>query len=1336
MIRRIAVWTGIAAACVVGLLAIVAILVFFGANTGPGRQALAWLLPRATGGEIHASGISGDFPFTIRARLLTVSDTAGPWLETRNFSLDWEPAQLLHGRIIVDRLKVTRALVLRLPQQRSSSPSRSSAKHAKPTPLLVRHLAIDHLVLGPKLAATEPSFSVHGSVRRDRNQGEAVSLEAVAADGGRYTLEAKRNARRVTLQLHVTEPAHGPLATLAKLPDLGPLRITAALAGPTDAIAANVRATAGPLTLAGNGTLDLARRSADLSLSADAPAMHPRADLGWQKVALSATVHGTLARPVVAGHLTIADLEAAGAKIAGVDATASGAGGKLRLTATFSGVTLPGSAPALLSGAPLVLDARANLDAPGRPVEFTLRHPLITAHGKLRATKNFSVSATISLPELAPFAKLAGTTIDGSASVDVTAAQREAGLAIGAKGDVAISGGPAPLRALLGSNARLDLAAIVHGKEIALAKFSLRGRHVLLDADGRLGAKAVALTFTGDLKDLSVINKRVAGSLAARGRIHGSPKNLAVEADLDGMLGMANRPPRAIHVKLAASGLPRAPAAELSGKWVLAGAPLDLSFSAERSADGALALAIHKATWKSASAKGTLHIGKSDKGTGRITFSIGRLADFSTVLGTPLKGSLAGTLSAARDPSLLVLNVQGDRLGSGTASIGRAVLAATLTNPLRSRRLNAKLTLSGIQAAGTSNGSATLIAAGPENALALTLNAATPAFGAARLEASAVADVAAGSATISALTAGAHGATVGLLAPARIAFLHGIAIDRARLGMDGAELDINGRISPRLALDVAIRNVTPTLLARFEPGLAAKGRLDAGAHLAGTLARPEGTFHVHASNLGLASPSLAGLPPASVTLTASLGNRALKLRGEVSAGAGSRIAISGTAPLARDGKLDLAARGAIDLALLDPVLAAEGRRIEGRLTLDATVGGTMAAPRLAGSARLSDGMIRDYANGVSITNIAGDFEANGATLRIVRLDGKADTGSIGIAGTIGILSPGVPIALRITANDALLLQSDRMRVRLDSKLAVDGAVERRLSVNGKIRILRAEIRIPKRLPASIPVLDVVRPGNSSPRRAAPFKPPLIALDIFLQAPRQVFVRGRGIDAEFGGQMHVTGTSAAPKIIGSLRLIRGQVSLAGETLTFTQGTIGFNGGDVTDPTLDLVATTSTATTTATLTLGGTARHPTVTLSSTPELPQDQILATLLFGGSASALSPFQVVEIANALASLSGAGPSVGNPLGTVRKGLGLDQLTIGSGPNGSTTLQAGRYVAPGVYVGASQATNGAGTSANVVVNLSKHLKLKARVGDRATGNAVGSAADQSTSVGLSYQFEY
>jgi translocation and assembly module TamB len=286
----------------------------------------------------------------------------------------------------------------------------------------------------------------------------------------------------------------------------------------------------------------------------------------------------------------------------------------------------------------------------------------------------------------------------------------------------------------------------------------------------------------------------------------------------------------------------------------------------------------------------------------------------------------------------------------------------------------------------------------------------------------------------------------------------------------------------------------------------------------------------------------------------------------------------------------------------------------------------------------------------------------------------------------------------------------------------------------------------------VAVLNVVRPGKQ-PAPVTKSTATIVALNFTVAAPRAVFVRGRGLDAEMGGQLTIGGTSADPDISGGFDLRNGTINVAGATLTFSSGRVGFNGYGVKkriDPTLDFTATNTSGGVTATLNVGGYADAPVITLSSTPEMPQDEILSRLLFGVSVTQLTPLQLAQIGAALAIMGGVGGGGGfNPINAVQRKLGLDRLAIGGGSsnngaatgtpgetNNSATIEAGRYVTRRVYIGAKQSTSG-NTQAQVQVDLTKSLKLQTTLG---TGGGTVQGAtpqnDPGSSIGLTYQFEY
>jgi len=376
-----------------------------------------------------------------------------------------------------------------------------------------------------------------------------------------------------------------------------------------------------------------------------------------------------------------------------------------------------------------------------------------------------------------------------------------------------------------------------------------------------------------------------------------------------------------------------------------------------------------------------------------------------------------------------------------------------------------------------------------------------------------------------------------------------------------------------------------------------------------------------------------------------------------------------------------------------------------------------------------------------VHDIGATIDASGDGVHIVRFQGQAGDGTISANGTVRVAAPGMPVDLHIAASHAKPLASDRLTTTLDANIDVSGQALAEMLVSGRIFLRRTDINIPGSFPPSVAKLDVIRPGQRPPPPAAAASS-VVRLALTIDAPSGIFVRGHGLDAELGGKLSVGGTTAAPQIGGGFDLRRGDFSLAGTTLQFSKGEVSFNGSGVShaiDPTLDFEADSIAGGITATLAITGYADAPVIKLSSVPDLPQDEVLAHLLFGTSVSSLSPIQIGEIAAAVAELSGVGGGGAGALGTVRSTLGLDRLNV-SGGSGSTgaTVEAGRYVARGVYVGAKQATSGGGgTIAQVQIDLTRHLKATGQVGTG--GGSVRGATpenDTGSTIGLSYRFEY
>src|SRR6185503_15929470 len=126
----------------------------------------------------------------------------------------------------------------------------------------------------------------------------------------------------------------------------------------------------------------------------------------------------------------------------------------------------------------------------------------------------------------------------------------------------------------------------------------------------------------------------------------------------------------------------------------------------------------------------------------------------------------------------------------------------------------------------------------------------------------------------------------------------------------------------------------------------------------------------------------------------------------------------------------------------------------------------------------------------------------------------------------------------------------------------------------------------------------------------------------LHAPNKVFIAGMGLESEWGADLRVQGTSKTPSILGTVELVRGTYSLSGRRFDLTRGLITFTGSRPPNPRIDIAASADIDDVTVNLVVGGSANNPQIAFSSSPSLPQDEILARVLFGGSVNQISALQ------------------------------------------------------------------------------------------------------------------
>jgi translocation and assembly module TamB len=1338
-VRRILLWL---AGTVIGVPVLLVLVLLVLANTGPGRTLIAHETAKFTGGMVEIAGIGGRFPDALRIDHIALRDSEGVWLSLDHVHLDWSPLALIGGTASVQDLSAEHLSLPRLQSPSKPAPASQGGGFSLPVKLHLAKLDIARAAIGAPVAG-------RAAILRIQGKADLASLEDGSADlaidrldsPGTYRLTGRIGAQTITAHLTASEPAGGFVGGLADVPGLGALSLDAAIHGPRTAETTQLSLAAGPLRLAAAGMIDLPAQSASLDVTGSAPAMAPRPDLSWRSLALTAHIHGPFTRPEVAAHATLAGLAAGGARVATLTADAGGNRGAVDVRLVMDGILLPPPKPAILARGPLDLTAHITLDQPSRPVAFKLTDALLNADGTAQTGGPLAVRLHVTVPDIAPLAELGGVDLRGHTDAVATLAAHGDDTDFTVDGTTLFTGGQAPVPTLLGLTS-FGVTARLNGQDFTVTRAELQGRALHAGVTGTdLGGK-LDLAWTLAVTDLSAASPSLLGAIGASGHLQGPQTSLAADADIEGDVGTKDIGKGPVKLSLHAGGLPGSPNGTLDASGRFDGAPVTLQAALQKTDTGLHALLRH-AAWKSLGADADLVLApRETMPAGRISLRMTRLADLAPLLKQKVAGSLsAAIVTRAGSRPVAKLDLDATSLSLGENAVSRVAVTGQIADPAAHPDVSLALSANGI-AAGAITGDAHATLRGPQEALGIQAGATlhNVAGGDATLATRLTVDAPGQKILLSSLEADTHGETLRLLAPARLTVGATTGVDRLRLALGGATLDIAGRLAPTLSLTASLRNVTPELAKPFVPDLNAAGVLTADARLTGTMARPSGAVTIAAQGMRMRSGPAASLAPASARIAATLQGDRLALDAHAAAGPKLSASLTGEAPLGA-GALSLQTAARADLTLLDPILGATGQRAEGLMSLNGSIGGTTAAPILGGTLTLAGGELQDFVQGVRVQNIVATIEASGDSIRIVRLQGQAGDGTISASGSLGLAAPGMPVDLHLSASHARPLASDRLTTTLDATIDVSGQALTDMLVSGRIFLRRTDINIPDSFPPSVAKLDVIRPGQKPPPppAASSF---VVRLALTIDAPSGIFVRGHGLDAELGGKLKVGGTAAAPDIGGGFELRRGDFSLAGTTLQFSKGEVSFNGSGVNraiDPTLDFEADSTSGGITATLAITGYADAPKIKLSSVPALPQDEVLAHLLFGTSVSSLSPVQIAEIAAAVAELSGVGGGGAGALGTVRNTLGLDRLNVsgGSGSSGAT-VEAGRYVARGVYVGAKQATSGGGgTIAQVQIDLTRHLKATGQVGTGG-GSVQGATPDNDTgsTIGLSYRFEY
>ncbi|KQB14610.1 translocation/assembly module TamB [Rhodobacter capsulatus] len=482
------------------------------------------------------------------------------------------------------------------------------------------------------------------------------------------------------------------------------------------------------------------------------------------------------------------------------------------------------------------------------------------------------------------------------------------------------------------------------------------------------------------------------------------------------------------------------------------------------------------------------------------------------------------------------------------------------------------------------------------------------------------------------------------------------------------------------------------------------------------------------SNVALLAPGFPGPLAISGSLTDQGARYGLDLRG--TGPGGTQATVKGT--IAADASsVDLAISGRAETALANSFL--EPQSVQGPLTFDLALKGKPGLAALSGQVMGANLRVAAPTLGQALSDVDLQAKLANGTAQLSGQGSFAGGGGLSLSGPVGLTGP-FPAKLALVLDRARLRDPELYDTRVSGKLAINGGLTGALRISGALTLEETELRIPAGGlggAGAIPAITHrhepgavhqtrLRAGLVETAKAAKGGGRAIALDVTISAPQQIFVRGRGLDAELGGQLRVTGTTAQIVPVGQFSLIRGRLDVLGKRFDLTEGQVALQGALV--PWVMFQATTSQEDLDIALTLEGAATEPRLTITSAPDLPEEEVLARLLFNKGLTTLSPLQAAQLASAVATLAGKGGD--GIVSKLRQGFGLDDLDVGTDDSGNATVKAGKYLAKNVYSDVSVDSSG---QAEVTLNLDITKQITAKA-------SVGSAGD--SSLGVFFEKDY
>ena len=1381
---RLLKWLGYVALC--GVVLVLLAVLFVGFTPMGARIAAKQIsaLVSTPDQAIDISPPSGLLTGRLRLDNVTLSDRQGPYARVNQIAVDWSPLSLLAGTFHADRVSAGSIDVERKPLASEQTSTKSSGSSSLPIEVGIDNFSFPDISLGQSLLGSPFELTAEGNLKAARDDIR-LSLTAHRMNAVDAAVNADiaflPNENVLKLKAEMKEPEGGLLATLLSLPGTPAVAIDVNGEGPlsnwTGTLRGNVagnpvvnvsgRHILGDdgtrrIEIAGGGQPDLLLPPAFRQLFAGETKLDANATLSQQgriEIGSSTLETGTLLL------------------------TASGTidpNGQNDLAANLIGTAGPvdfrwplsnGEVQALING--LDLSLKGDADAAHLKTTASLRS-LALPQGRLDdvkltaestdlniASRSGTIATVLSVaqssfvsPDIDRLAR-APLTIKAPLSLTSSAIGFDGATLESASVGGTLNGSfdfannrltsnvqlfalPATLPPALAEKFDTTIALqgdidLTIGGRTSVENLTVKSGTIEAAGNVSLENDALNASLTGKFPALEKLTPQAKGvaefAIDASGAISAPDFNVTLSSE---SAVLAGRTLEALKINATGKADPTAPQAKLTASGSLDRQKIDANANVVQTENGTAIPELHVAVGRNL-LNGQLQFSQQFLPTGNLSFNFPDLALLAALAAQQADGDIAGdiALSNANGRIAATIKANGGSIRQGTTTISK--LAADVSiDDLQALAINGKVSADSVNAgaASISGLNATIGHSGTKTQFDVNGR-----YDNAPLVVKGSADTGGTPMTVrlDTFSAAPKGIAVRLEKPSTIAIQNGTAriSDLTIITGDG-RIEVNGTAGSALDINADIRSLPASLANAFATGLDAAGNISGTVSAKGAASDPSVDYNLNWSNAEVSQTRAAGLAALGIKANGRFAGGTLQIDTNVTGQGGMALSGGGSLGIAGNRPLSMAFTGRLPFSAVAAQTAAQGLDVDGTAAIDVKISGSATAPVVTGSITTDGTRLTDVRRNLTVNGLGATITFDRDRAVISRLTGKlagggtiSGTGSIGIAG-----GSGFPADISITLDRAGYNDGTLVTTVVSGTLTLKGPLLNSPVLGGNLTLDRSAITIPEKLPASLTEIDV-KHKNAPPKVRAQAKAlggdqggsgssSTINLDLQVNAPSGIFVRGRGIDAELTGNLTIRGTAAVPVISGGFEMRRGRLEILTRRLDFTTGNISFGGGLI--PVLDMKADSTVGSTTVTVAVSGNANDPTFAFSSAPALPQDEVMAQLIFGQSMSKLSALQIARLADAAAQLAGGRST--SLFDKLRGNLGVDDLDISTDSEGQARVSAGKYLNERTYLELQQSGE-SGAKAIINLDVGRGVKLRGEAG----GDGEGAA-------GIFYEKEY